>query len=336
MPIYDIGYQPWEGERLPVSQRWWPITRTGVRLAWQSKMLRRLIVIAWMPMAYYAVFFFAVGWVTDRANATSLSGNGLGMLMHAVVRGVFGETAVERIQANPEALRPVAWSVAFYVFFAITQGFLALLVVSIVGPPLVSRDLKSKAYLIYFSKPIPVWSYVVGKAGVLAFYMALITLFPAMLLYLLSIAFSPSLGAVLDTAPVILRLLAASVVLIVPVTLLVLYLSSITEDERVAVFTWLMIFVFGEIIYGVVSNNPDFARSDWIFLVSPRQTAMAVVAGIFDVGGQLKGLGADDAHRTLVGAYGPNAAKVGAIFLIGVSLLCIRGIARRVTAPVRI
>ena len=333
MPIYDIGYQPWDGEREPVSRRWMPITRTGIRLAWQSKALRRLIWMAWMPVTYFLLFFFAVGWVTDAGNA----GTRASSMFHGIVFLMFGEQAMNQLIAAPETMRPVAWSIAFFVFFSFTQGFLSLLVVSIVGPPLISRDLRHKAYLVYFSKPIPVWCYIVGKLGVLAFYIALITLVPATLLYALSIVFSPSLGAVVDTAPVLLRIVGASLVLIIPISLLVLYLSSISENERVASFAWLMVFIFGMLIHNVAAGTPGYQDTGYLFLVSPLHTGMVVVGGVFDVRGQLASIGLEGSFKWLwVGNYGRDEAMVGGVFLLVLSLLCIRGIANRVTAPVRI
>ena len=41
---------------------------------------------------------------------------------------------------------------AFYFYFWATQ-FLSLIILSIVAPPLISRDVRSKAFLLYFSKP---------------------------------------------------------------------------------------------------------------------------------------------------------------------------------------
>ena len=59
MPIHDLGYRPWTGELTAVWLRWLTIAKTGIRLAWRTRWLRRLVVLAWVPALYGALVFFA-------------------------------------------------------------------------------------------------------------------------------------------------------------------------------------------------------------------------------------------------------------------------------------
>ena len=36
MPIHDLGYRRWEGERVPEQSRWRVICEVGVRQAWRA------------------------------------------------------------------------------------------------------------------------------------------------------------------------------------------------------------------------------------------------------------------------------------------------------------
>ena len=58
MPIYDLGYRGWNGRLVPAAGRFWAITSTGVRLAWQSRFLRRMLLLAGIPVVYAAVLLF--------------------------------------------------------------------------------------------------------------------------------------------------------------------------------------------------------------------------------------------------------------------------------------
>ena len=58
MPIHDLGYRAWEGATGSPYTRWWVITQTGVRLAWRSRLLRRFVLLAWLPALYLGVAFF--------------------------------------------------------------------------------------------------------------------------------------------------------------------------------------------------------------------------------------------------------------------------------------
>ena len=76
------------------------------------------------------------------------------------------------------------------------------LVAAVAGPPLVANDLRTRTFLIYFARPVSRLDYVIGKTGVLVVLLALVTLLPSLMLYILSILFSPSLGTVVQTLPV--------------------------------------------------------------------------------------------------------------------------------------
>src|SRR5258708_19144625 len=65
MPIYEFGYRHWQGTLRPWWLRWYPITRTGIGLALQNRMLRRLMFVAWLPLVYFGAAFFAVGKMTE-------------------------------------------------------------------------------------------------------------------------------------------------------------------------------------------------------------------------------------------------------------------------------
>ena len=59
MPLHDLGYRAWQGRPEPERRRWWVIAQTGSRLAWRSRWLRRLMLVAWLPMVYMGIGFFA-------------------------------------------------------------------------------------------------------------------------------------------------------------------------------------------------------------------------------------------------------------------------------------
>ena len=74
MPLFQIGYRRYEGKRTPHLLRWWPITRTGVSIAWRSKLLRRLVFVSFLPFLYFGWVFFVIGRITA-ANALSKKGS---------------------------------------------------------------------------------------------------------------------------------------------------------------------------------------------------------------------------------------------------------------------
>ncbi len=197
MPIYELGYRHWEGRLRSALLRWWPITRTGIALGLRSKMLRRLCFAAWAPLLYFAPLFFAVGSITDPTAESS-------RFWTEIAEEFFGgRLFIEFLQSQPEAARPIVWSLVFGFYLGRFQLFLSLIMTAIVAPPQISRDIRSKAFLVYFSKPITRGEYLIGKAGAVLAFLFWATLFPALLLYVLSVVFSPSLAVLADTATIV-------------------------------------------------------------------------------------------------------------------------------------
>lgn len=287
MPITELGYRAWQGRRVGPWRRWLAITRLHVAVALRSsKLLRRFLFVAWSPLLYFGPVFFAVGWVADPANDLDQ-----GAIMTSIARELFVSSSIlDQLRANPGTFLPAMWAVAFHFFFTLTQTFCMLVVVAIVAPPLISRDVQSKAFLLYLSKPISAFEYLLGKLGVVLFFVFAITLFPALVLYGISISLCPDLGTALATAPILLRIVGASLVMGIPVAMVALLLSSLTRNHRIAMFGWIAACLFGEIAYRSIAFGGGFAGATapaWAPFLSLREVAIMASSTMFDVGGHL-------------------------------------------------
>src|SRR5262249_15780813 len=49
MPIFDQGYQHWSGTLSGHAWRWLAITRQGVRAGMKNRILRIVLLVAWLP-----------------------------------------------------------------------------------------------------------------------------------------------------------------------------------------------------------------------------------------------------------------------------------------------
>lgn len=326
MPIYEFGYRHWTGRLRHRLWRWWPITRAGVALCLRGKLLRRSLFMAWTPLFYFGPLFFAVGSLTESREQSN-------QLWQGMIEGTLGRDVAFRISQDPTAMRPAAWSLAFFYFLGHTQTILLLLVVSNVGPPLISQDVRSKSFLMYFSKSLTRFDYILGKSAVLLGFIGFVTLLPALTLYAVSIGFSPSFSAIFATSITVLRIVAASLVVGIPACLTMLFVSSLSGDSRVATFTWVAACVFGELFYQVLSVTPALRGSSWVFLFSARQTALAAMGGIFDVSGQLERLQLQQLAAALGQSHSPGLAFLS---LGTMSVLCLVGLFQRISAPMKI
>ena len=362
MPIAELGYRRWEGERVPAARRWLAITRSHIAITLRgNRLLRRFLFFAWVPVFYLALVFFAVGYVADPSNELTQ-----GAMLTEIAREILPRGFIEEMRANPEVILPAVWATAFFNFFWMSQSVLAMVVVSIVAPSLISRDVRTKAFLLYFSKPIGVWEYIAGKLGVVLFFVFAITLFPAVLLYVISIVLAPDAGTLVATAPILARIFLASLTIGIPVSLVALAVSALTREHRIAAFLWMALWIFGEISYRVIAFEIDGrggVGATWGFLASLREVSTTATAGVMDVHGYIGGLvqalvdaGVDrellrqlgslmassvqeQAFAEALGdavppAVRPSTIAIGA--LAAISVACALWIRRRVTKPVRI
>ena len=348
MPVAELGYRHWEGKRTGVTRRWLAIARSEIAIAYQSsRLLRRFLYVAWVPILYFCPVFLAVGYVADPANEL-----GEGAMLTEIAREFLSREGFEKLRADPQLVLPGIWSITFYWFFAWAQSILAMIAVAIIGPPLIAKDIRSKAFLVYFSKPIQPWQYLVGKLATVAFFVFSMTLFPALFLYAVSIALSPDATTMTATLPIVFDIAVAAFVVAIPTAMVVLLLSSLTKDRRVATFAWVAICLFGEISFRILTVGfpGEFEPPAWASLLSIHELTTKATAGVFDLQGNTQTLMTDlasdslnwelqamdtDLGLGLVAETGlsPTASIVALVVLSGV---CAVVIMRRTTKSVRI
>ena len=171
MPIFDQGYQHWQGELSGRGWRWWTIARHGVQAQLKNRWLRRVIVMAWVPALALALWLVFWGLLENNSP-----------LVEPLVKNW-------RLPASPRAYRATAWTMAYYHFFKI-ELFFTMIVVLMVGPSLISQDLRFNAIPLYLSRPLRRFDYFVGKLGVIAVFLGAVAIVPAVAAYFLGAIFS--------------------------------------------------------------------------------------------------------------------------------------------------
>ncbi len=323
MPIHSAGYRAWEGSRVPVLARWAAIASTGIRRTSKSKWLRRMMFLAVLPTLFLSAPFFVFEQaVRDPRMARRLSGILNGLPQTGVIADVVAANIAHATPEQVEALRHKTWSYLLLTLFRYPQATLMVLVIGIAAPPLIAHDIRSRAFLIYFSKPITRLEYVLGKMGTVTFFLAMITTLPAMLLYAAGVMLSPSPAVMLSTWDLPLRILLASVVLILPTTSMALMFSSMTTESRYAGFAWFAVWIFGMVTFSSVmaftaGSVEGLVEPGWRTLVSPYHTLGVVQAWVF-------GLSTEQA------AVAPSIALLALVTVASLTILF-----HRVTLPMR-
>ena len=268
MPQHEVGYRPWNGQTTAQAGRWRIITDTGVRLVFKSMWVRRLLFLAWLPIFYWGTIFFFIEnpeIIGAPANQSIEAEGGMIGALDKVKNAAMRDEVIKRnslrriLQSLPDGKilaeqvtsgdadeqRHAIWSFLLMTFFRYPQSTMIIFLLGFISPGLISRDFRSRAFLLYFSRPIGRVEYILGKLAIPSIYLMLVSTFPALVLYVLGVSMSPDLSVVAVTWDIPLRILLASAVLIIPCAALSLMLSSLTQESRFASFAWFAVWVLG-------------------------------------------------------------------------------------------
>ena len=358
MPIHDVGYRTWKGKLTSTWTRWWTISEAGLQAASKSRWVRRILLTSWFPVIYFAILLFAfeqfqgqeasellrmdevrsnvpveVGEFADEVVAENpelqiaaqMGENEMRRLAianHPMLRFLpNGNALAGAIDTGDEGtMRNTVWNWLLATFLRYPQGMMTLMIVGLVVPPLISRDVRSRAFLLYYSRPITRFEYLLGKLVIPCGLLTIVTMLPGLVLYMFGVMLSPDLTVIFDTWDTPLRVVLATLVGIIPVSIIALLFSSMSQESRFAGFAWFTVWGLGAVVWWVIyisnfdGENPF--ESNWS-LVSLYSTIGKVQSWVF---------GLESLERTL-----PSMIVLGSITVLSSLMLY-----RRVSAPVRI
>jgi ABC-2 type transport system permease protein len=251
MPILDQGYQHWNGTLLGHAWRWLAITRQGVRAQLKSRWVWCVLGLSCFPALILAGFLVFWGLFEQKSSLLTP--------LLFLVQGLPDE-----LRAGPRGFRTTFWTMAFNTFLDV-QLYFAMLLVLLVGPDLISQDLRFNAIPLYLSRPIRRLDYFVGKLGVIGVYLGAVMIAPVLLAYGLGIAFSLDPKVLGDTWRVLLAGLAYGLIVVFSAGTLMLAFSSLSRNSRYVGALWIGVWVLSD----VAAFRLDLAiHQDWCPLVS--------------------------------------------------------------------
>ena len=153
------------------------------------------------------------------------------------MRNVFGPQSV----ADPKHYRVEVWTICYH-YFLLAELRFSMLLILLVGPNLISQDLRFNALPLYFSRPLRRIDYFVGKLGVIAAFIGMIVIVPSIIAYVLGLLFSLDITIVKDTFRVLLASIAYGLVIALSAGLLILALSSLSRNSRYVALFWVAIW----------------------------------------------------------------------------------------------
>lgn len=288
MPIHNLGYREWHGELQATSSRWQVVAGIGIRSAWQSAWLRRMMFFAWVPGLVMGFMIFIYEQSAKQGSDTQdmMSAVAMALVTHESPDILFRRIQQERLitgsRPSMGAERHLFWSALLQILFRRSQPFLLIPIVAVIAPPMISQDFRSRAFLLYFSRPLTKAQYIIGKAATVGLYLLCVTMFPALLLYFVGVLLSPDISVLYATWDLPLRVILASLLIVIPCTMLALMLSSLTVESRYASFAWFAIWIFGHLTYVVIRGVASPGDSSIVQSVSLFETFNDLSSWILD------------------------------------------------------
>jgi ABC-2 type transport system permease protein len=265
MPIFDQGYQHWQGALHGQAWRWMPITLQGARTQLKNRWVRFGVLAALGPAVLLSAFLAI--WSLFEKNSSLLTP----FLF-------FFQNLPDSIKAGPKGFRTVFWTLAFRQFFSI-QLFFSMILVLLIGPDLISQDLRFNAIPLYLSRPVRRFEYFLGKLGVIAVYLSVVTIIPVILAFLLGFGFGLDPTVFRDNARLLCASIAFAGIVVVSAGLLMLALSSLSRNSRYVGAMWLGLWLVGDFASGILIRT---VREDWCPLISYTENLNRVRDALID------------------------------------------------------
>jgi len=235
MPIFDQGYQHWSGHLSSHTWRWLAITRRGVRTSLQGRMIRMALILAYLPAIVLVVALCLWGLV-ERQSA-----------LIDTIKPYLTAFLGQPILAGPREYRVEIWTLCFH-YFLWWELWFSMLLVLLVGPNLISQDLRYNALPLYFSRPLRRIDYFVGKLGVIVALLSAVIIVPSLVAYAMGLLFSLDITIIRDTSRILLASIIYGLVIALSAGMLMLALSSLSRNSRYVALFWMGICIFTGVV----------------------------------------------------------------------------------------
>ena len=240
MPIFDQGYQHWSGQLSGHTWRWLAITRHGIRASRKSRLLRLVLIAAWTPALSLALLLCVWGRIEQKSSVVAAIVQTLSFIFPGLA-------------SDPHHYRLDVWRLCYGYFLRI-ELFFSMILVLLIGPSLISLDLRFNALPLYFSRPLRRIDYFLGKLGVIVAFLSMVMIVPSIAAYILGLLFSLDITILRDTFGILLASIAYGLIIALSTGLLVLALSALSRNSRYVALLWLGIWFVSGITSTVLQN----------------------------------------------------------------------------------
>lgn len=250
MTVREKGYTHWEGELKESRWVWFPLTRLGIKMAFQKRFFKLFYFSTFLP----ALIFLAGIYISERLED-----------FRFMLRG------------SPAFLKITPNYFKIYLSNSLFL-FILVLVMIFVGGGLIADDLRFNALQLYFARPLRKIDYVIGKMATLSFFILLLSLVPGVLFILFKLLFAGNLVFLRHYPWLPLAVVGYSLVLTLFFAAYALALSALSRNNRYASLMIFGVYFISDIIFNIFYLN---FHHPYLVLLSLKLNLQQVAAGLF-------------------------------------------------------
>ena len=254
MPLHDASYQHWAGAHLGLWHRRAAIARNGLNGCLANRWMRHLLLLCWVGAAVQTIVLFAIGQLLVADSVIVRWTTGLNPALQKIAELLTGW-----LERHPEISVRTTQNILFY--FA--SGWLlplSLVAIAVAIPHLITRDLSSQAMIIYASKAVGRFDYLLGKFAAVFGLLALTWLGPLLAAWFVGNLLAPdwhffwhSRLALFNT---VLYVLSSMVVL----SCLALGVSAVSPQEKTSVALWVAWCIVGFVLVRIARETKPWLK----------------------------------------------------------------------------
>ena len=239
MPIFEQGYQHWDGELRGHTWRWLAVTKQGIRTQMGGWVIRILLILAWLPALVMVVALALWGLIEQGSS-----------IVEPLVRffnlppGLLGD---------PVEYRTMVWTFIFRVYYYVAGFKFSMIMVAIIGPGLISKDLRYNAMPLYLSRPLRRRDYLLGKLGVIVYGVSLVSVVPPVAAYIIGALFTFDAGVIADTYHLLFGIIGYGLTIAVTAGVIMLAFSSLTKNSSYIVLFWVGFWFIADTVVLIIA-----------------------------------------------------------------------------------
>ena len=242
MSLYRSTYQHWKGKYQGIWYRRYAIAANGIQSAWSSKWTRNMVMAAWILSVVQAALLFGIGQLLVKDSVIYSLVEQLQPQLQ-----VFANGLMSWIVAHPEISVRSIYSFLFY-FFSGWMSTLSLIIIALIIPSLISRDLSSKAIIIYSSKAVSRFDYFLGKFFSVFGILCIAWLFPVCSAWLLGGLLAPDWSFVWHSRMALFKSAAYIIFAASFLSIIAMGISAVSVKEKSATVIWVVLWILGNVL----------------------------------------------------------------------------------------